>query len=57
MQFYCCSMDRNVNFKHKSEETTEETLLLFIDILMIELKQTVNKRELETRTILVYEKS
>ena len=37
----------------ESEISTEQTISLFIDILMIELKLAVNKKQLEILIILI----
>ena len=45
--------ENNVYFMIKSETSNEESIIIFIIFLIEQLKQTVSKKQLELRTVLL----
>ena len=45
--------NKNVYFMMKNETSYEETILCFLNLLMKQLKNTLNKKQLEIRTVIL----
>ena len=45
--------NKNVYFMMKNETSNEETILCFLNLLMKQLKNTLNKKQLEIRTVIL----
>ena len=45
--------NKNVYFMMKNETSNEESILCFLNLLVNQLKKTINKKQLETRTVIL----
>ena len=46
-------MEQKCLFYDENENSNEESILCFLNLLMNQLKKTINKKQIETRTVIL----